>query len=109
MSEKEKDLELEETEAEEKEETMDFSNFLTAEDEFRLEMEDYMPEFMVRMKMDTLNDDPEFIERTLELQKLSEKAGIDMSEKRTRFFLVVVLMKLDLLFLIINKMKKLLL
>ncbi len=80
MSEKDKDLELEETEAEEKEETMDFSDFLTAEDEFRLEMEDYMPEFMVRMKMDTLNDDPEFIERTLELQKLAEQAGIDMQQ-----------------------------
>ena len=78
MSEKEKDLELEETE--EKEETMDFSNFLTAEDEFRLEMDEYMPEFMVRMKMDTLNYDPEFIERTLELQKLAEQAGIDMQQ-----------------------------
>ena len=78
MSEKEKDLELEETE--EKEETTDFSSFLTAEDEFRLEMEDYMPEFLVRMKMDTLNDDPEFIERTLELQKLAEQAGIDMQQ-----------------------------
>ena len=42
-----------------------FENFLTAEDEFRMEMEEYMPEF---------------IERTLELQKLSEKAGIDMQQ-----------------------------
>ena len=42
-----------------------FENFLTAEDEFRMEMEEYMPEFMVRLKMDTLNDDPEFIEKTL--------------------------------------------
>ena len=57
-----------------------FENFLTAEDEFRMEMEEYMPEFMVRLKMDTLYDDPEFIERTLELQKLGEKAGIDMQQ-----------------------------
>lgn len=58
----------------------EFDNFLTAEDEFRLEMEQYMPEFMTRLKNDTLQSDPAFIERTLELQKLGEAAGIDMQQ-----------------------------
>ena len=69
-----------ETNEAEKPQEMDFSNFLTAEDEFRMEMEKYIPEFVHRLTTNTLESDPEFIERTRELMKLGEAAGIDMQE-----------------------------
>ncbi len=56
-----------------------FENFFTVKDEFKLEMESYMPEFLQRMTDDTMKE-PEFVERTLELMKLGEKAGIDMQQ-----------------------------
>lgn len=56
----------------------EFESFLTAEDEFRLEMEKYMPEFLERLQNDTRQSDPAFVEKTLELMKLGEAAGIDM-------------------------------
>ena len=56
-----------------------FENFFTAEDEFKLEMESYIPEFLQRMADDTMKE-PEFIERTLELIKLGKEAGIDMQQ-----------------------------
>lgn len=56
-----------------------FENFFTAEDEFKLEMESYIPEFLERMANDTMKE-PEFVERTLELMKLGEEAGIDMQQ-----------------------------
>lgn len=56
-----------------------FENFFTAEDEFKLEMESYMPEFLRRMTDDTMKE-PEFVERTLELMKLGKEAGIDMQQ-----------------------------
>ena len=58
----------------------DFSNFLTAEDEFRLEMEKYIPEFVSRLKADRLEGDPDFTERSRDLMKLGEAAGIDMQK-----------------------------
>lgn len=58
----------------------DFSRFLTAEDEFRLEMESYIPEFVERLKNDTLRTDPDFVERSRELMKLGDAAGIDMQK-----------------------------
>lgn len=63
----------------------EFENFLTAEDEFRLEMEKYMPEFTERLKNDTLQSDPAFVEKTLELMKLGEAAGINMQEYILRY------------------------
>lgn len=56
-----------------------FENFFTAEDEFKLEMESYMPEFLKRMADNTMKE-PEFVKRTLELMKLGEEAGIDMQQ-----------------------------
>lgn len=56
-----------------------FENFFTAEDEFKLEMESYIPEFLQRMADDTMKE-PEFVERTLELIKLGKEAGIDMQQ-----------------------------
>ncbi|MDE7104777.1 MAG: hypothetical protein K2O36_02720 [Ruminococcus sp.] len=56
-----------------------FENFFTAEDEFKLEMESYIPEFLQRMADDTMKE-PEFVERTLELMKLGKEAGIDMQQ-----------------------------
>lgn len=56
-----------------------FENYFTVKDEFKLEMESYMPEFLQRMTDDTMKE-PEFVERTLELMKLGEKAGIDMQQ-----------------------------
>ncbi|MDE5853438.1 MAG: hypothetical protein K2H19_00035 [Ruminococcus sp.] len=56
-----------------------FENFFTAEDEFKLEMESYIPEFLQRMADDTMKE-PEFVERTLELMKLGKESGIDMQQ-----------------------------
>lgn len=58
----------------------DFSNFLTAEDEFRMEMEKYIPEFVQRLTNNTLESDQDFIDRTLELMDLGKAAGIDMQQ-----------------------------
>lgn len=63
----------------------DFSSFLTAEDEFRLEMEKYIPEFVQRLNNDTLEADQSFIDRSLELMELGKAAGIDMQEYITQF------------------------
>ena len=63
----------------------DFSSFLTAEDEFRLEMENYIPEFVQRLNNDTLEADQSFIDRSLELMELGKAAGIDMQEYITRY------------------------
>lgn len=63
----------------------EFTEFLTAEDEFRLEMEKYMPEFIHRLKNNTLESDPAFVEKTRELMKLGEAAGIDMQEYILRY------------------------
>lgn len=63
----------------------DFSSFLTAEDEFRLEMEKYIPEFVQRLNNDTLEADQSFIDRSLELMELGKAAGIDMQEYITRY------------------------
>lgn len=58
----------------------DFSSFLTAEDEFRMEMEKYIPEFVHRLTNNTLESDQDFIDRTLELMDLGKAAGIDMQQ-----------------------------
>lgn len=56
-----------------------YDNFLTAEDTFRLEMETYLPEFLERLRNDTMQD-PDFVERTLEMMEISESAGIDLQQ-----------------------------
>ncbi len=58
----------------------DFTSFLTAEDRFRMGMEKYIPEFMVRLKADTLMQDEYFVNWTLELQEIGKEAGIDMQQ-----------------------------
>ena len=45
-----------ETNEAEKPQEFDFSNFLTAEDEFRMEMESYLPEFIERLTTDRFED-----------------------------------------------------
>lgn len=69
-----------ETNEAEKPQEQDFSSFLTAEDEFRMEMEKYLPEFVERLTNDTLESDQDFIDRTLELMDLGKAAGIDMQK-----------------------------
>jgi len=64
----------------EKPKEQDFTGFLTAEDEFRMEMESYIPEFIQRLAADTLESDQDFIDRTLELMDLGKAAGIDMQK-----------------------------
>ncbi|MBR6069965.1 MAG: hypothetical protein IKP78_05185 [Ruminococcus sp.] len=64
----------------EKPKEQDFTCFLTAEDEFRMEMESYIPEFIQRLAADTLESDQDFIDRTLELMDLGKAAGIDMQK-----------------------------
>jgi hypothetical protein len=81
MSDENKDLIAEENE--EKDilpDFSDFTSFLTAEDRFRLGMEKYIPEFMVRLKADTLMQDKDFVDWTIELQEIGEEAGIDMQQ-----------------------------
>ncbi|MCR4889942.1 MAG: hypothetical protein K5979_12300 [Ruminococcus sp.] len=58
----------------------DFTSFLTAEDRFRMGMEKYIPEFMVRLKADTLMQDEYFVNWTIELQEIGKEAGIDMQQ-----------------------------
>lgn len=58
----------------------DFTSFLTAEDRFRMGMEKYIPEFMVRLKADTLMQDEYFVNWTIELQEIGREAGIDMQQ-----------------------------
>ena len=64
----------------EKPKEMDFTNFLTAEDEFRMEMEKYIPLFVERLTSNTLESDQDFINWTLELMDLGKAAGIDMQK-----------------------------
>ena len=64
----------------EKPQEQDFTGFLTAEDEFRMEMESYIPEFIQRLGANTLESDQDFIDRTLELMDLGKAAGIDMQK-----------------------------
>lgn len=56
-----------------------YDNFLTDEDVFRMEMETYLPEFMERLQNDTMQD-PDFVQRTLEMMKLGESIGIDLQQ-----------------------------
>lgn len=56
-----------------------YENFLTAEDIFRLEMETYLPEFLERLNNDTMQN-PDFVERTLEMMEISKSAGIDLQQ-----------------------------
>lgn len=58
----------------------DFSSFLTAEDRFKLEVEKYLPEFLKRLQNDTLMQDQEFTDWTLEVQALGKEAGIDLQQ-----------------------------
>ena len=69
-----------ETNEAEKPKEMDFTNFLTAEDEFRMEMEKYIPVFVERLTNNTLESDQDFINWTLELMDLGKAAGIDMQK-----------------------------
>ena len=69
-----------ETNEAEKPQEFDFSNFLTAEDEFRMEMESYLPEFIERLTTDRLEADQDFIDRTRELMELGKAAVIDMQD-----------------------------
>lgn len=69
-----------ETNEAEKPKEMDFTNFLTAEDEFRMEMEKYIPLFVERLTSNTLESDQDFINWTLELMDLGKAAGIDMQK-----------------------------
>ncbi|MBO7396101.1 MAG: hypothetical protein J6U16_08305 [Ruminococcus sp.] len=69
-----------ETNEAEKPKEMDFTNFLTAEDEFRMEMEKYIPVFVERLTSNTLESDQDFINWTLELMDLGKAAGIDMQK-----------------------------
>ena len=64
----------------EKPQEQDFTGFLTAEDEFRMEMERYLPEFVQRLGTDTLESDQDFINWTLELMDLGKAAGIDIQD-----------------------------
>lgn len=56
-----------------------YENFLTPEDDFRLAIETYLPEFLQRMENDTLRE-PEFTERTLKMMELAESVGIDLQQ-----------------------------
>lgn len=56
-----------------------YENFLTPEDDFRLAMETYIPEFMQRMENDTMQED-DFVQRTIEMMNLAESVGIDLQQ-----------------------------
>lgn len=56
-----------------------YENFLTPEDDFRLAMEKYIPEFIKRINDDTARE-PEFVQRTIEMMNLAESVGIDLQQ-----------------------------
>lgn len=56
-----------------------YENFLTPEDDFRLAMEKYIPEFIKRINNDTARE-PEFVQRTVEMMNLAESVGIDLQQ-----------------------------
>jgi hypothetical protein len=58
----------------------DFTNFLTPEDEFKLEFERYFTEFMNHARMDTLETDESFKAWTIELMNKGEKLGLDLQQ-----------------------------
>lgn len=59
----------------------DFSTFLTAEDKFSMEFDDYLKDFIKHLLTNTLSDDQEFVDRTLKMKALGEEAGIDLQER----------------------------
>lgn len=56
-----------------------YENFLTPEDDFRLAMEKYIPEFIQRMENNTMQED-DFVQRTIEMMELAESVGIDLQQ-----------------------------
>lgn len=56
-----------------------YENFLTPEDNFRLAMETYIPEFIQRMENDTMQEE-DFVHRTIEMMELAESVGIDLQQ-----------------------------
>lgn len=56
-----------------------YNEFLTPEDDFKLAMETYLPEFLQRMDNDTMRE-PEFVQRTVKIMELAESAGIDLQQ-----------------------------
>lgn len=56
-----------------------YENFLTPEDDFKLAMEKFLPEFLQRMNDDTLRE-PDFMERTIKMMELAESVGIDLQQ-----------------------------
>ncbi len=56
-----------------------YDNFLTLEDDFRLAMETYIPEFMQRMENDTMHDD-DFMQRTIKMMELANSVGVDLQQ-----------------------------
>ncbi len=56
-----------------------YNEFLTPEDDFKLAMETYLPEFLQRMDNDTMRE-PEFVQRTVKMMELAESAGIDLQQ-----------------------------
>lgn len=56
-----------------------YSDFMTAEDKFRLEIEKYLPEFFENMANDTMQN-PDFVQHTLEMMETAENAGIDLQQ-----------------------------
>ncbi len=61
-------------------ESNSFASFLTAEDRFKLQFEQYFPDFMQHLYNDTLGKDEEFTQRTIALQELGREAGIELEE-----------------------------
>lgn len=56
-----------------------YENFLSPEDNFRLAMETYIPEFMKRMENDTMQDN-DFIQYTIEMMELAKSVGVDLQQ-----------------------------
>lgn len=56
-----------------------YENFLTPEDNFRLAMETYIPEFIQRMENDTMQEE-DFVHRTIEMMELAKSVGVDLQQ-----------------------------
>lgn len=53
---------------------------LTPEEEFKLRFQKYFPEFYENLKNDTLDSNEELKQKTIEMTRLAEKAGIKLSD-----------------------------
>ena len=60
-------------------------DIFTPQEKFRFFFDRYYPEFIERLKNDTLQDDVEFIQKSQEIAQLARDADIDISDYTNKY------------------------